>query len=108
MNINDITNSLFVGMKIQKPTKETEILKIMENGFYYRIGKSNQKKVTYEEIEEALKEINQNGALTRSWYKERFPKIAKSKPCNFTSIGGILVKFQLAEYKNNKYVYKEK
>lgn len=108
MNINTIINSLFVGMKIQKPTKQTEILKIMEDGFSYRIGKTSQKKVTYEEIKEAIKEINQNGVLTRNLYKEKFPKIAKNKPCNFTTIGGLLVKFQLAEYKNNTYTYKNK
>ncbi|WP_251862256.1 hypothetical protein [Clostridium sp. Marseille-Q2269] len=97
---------IIVGMKIQKPTKETEVLKIMEDGFYYRIGKANQKKVTYEEIEEAIKEINKNGVLTRKWYKQRFPKISKDNPCNFTTIGGLLVKIQLAEYEMGKYLYK--
>ncbi|WP_242844880.1 hypothetical protein [Clostridium botulinum] len=66
----------------------------------------NKKKVTYGEIEEAVKEIEEKGMLTTQWYKEKFPKISKSNPCNFTIIGGVLVKFQLAEYTMGKYLYK--
>lgn len=107
-NEHNIMNPLFVGMKIKKPRKETEVIKIDEEGFFYRIGKKNKKKVIYEEIQEAIKEIKEKGKLTRQWYKNKFPKISKSRPCNFTTIGGLLVKFQLAKYENNKYKYKNK
>ncbi|ABS33821.1 hypothetical protein [Clostridium botulinum] len=106
MDINSITNSLFIGMKIHKPKKETEIIKITDDGFWYGIGEKNKKKVTYDEIEEAVKEIKEKGMLTRQWYKEKFPKISKNNPCNFTTIGGVLVKFKLAEYTMGKYLYK--
>ncbi|WP_341478573.1 hypothetical protein [Clostridium sporogenes] len=106
IDINSITNSLFIGMKIEKPKKETEIIKITDNGFWYRIGEKNKKKVTYDEIEEAIKEIKEKGMLTRQWYKEKFPQISKNNPCNFTTIGGVLVKFKLAEYTMGKYLYK--
>lgn len=108
MDINSIINSLFVGMKIQKPRKETEILKIMDNGFEYRIGEKSKKKVTYEEIEEAIKEIKETGMITRKWYKNKFPKNSYNNPCNFTTIAGLLVKLQLAEYINGRYLYKAK
>ncbi|KYN79028.1 hypothetical protein A0J52_07065 [Clostridium sporogenes] len=107
MNVNNIKNLLFIGMKIEKPKKETEIIKITDDGFWYRIGEKNKKKVTYDEIEEAVEEIKEKGMLTRQWYKEKFPKISKSRPCNFTTIGGLLVKFQLAEYTMGKYLYKK-
>ncbi|EJP6472464.1 hypothetical protein NHI66_001760 [Clostridium botulinum] len=106
MNTNNIKNSLFIGMKIEKPKKETEIIKITDDGFWYRIGEKNKKKVTYDEIEEAVKEIKEKGMLIRQWYKKKFPKISKSRPCNFTTIGGLLVKFKLAEYTMGKYLYK--
>lgn len=105
MDINSITNSLFIGMKIHKPKKETEIIKITDDGFGMELEKK-QKKVTYDEIEEAVKEIKEKGMLTRQWYKEKFPKISKNNPCNFTTIGGVLVKFKLAEYTMGKYLYK--
>ncbi|MGO5065542.1 MULTISPECIES: hypothetical protein [unclassified Clostridium] len=106
MNTNNIKNSLFIGMKIEKPKKETEIIKITRDGFWYRIGEKNKKKVTYDEIEEAVKEIKEKGMLTRQWYKEKLPQISKINPCNFTTIGGLLVNFKLVEYTMGKYLYK--
>ncbi|WP_242865293.1 hypothetical protein [Clostridium sp. ATCC 25772] len=94
-------------MKIQRPKKETEIIKIIDDGFYYKIGEKNKKKVTYDEIEEAIKEISEKGIITRQWYKDKFPKTSKNNPCNFTTIGGILVKVELAEYTVGKYLYKK-
>jgi len=57
IDISSIKSSLFIGMEIQKPKKETEIIKITDDGFWYRIAEKNKKKVTYDEIEEAVKEI---------------------------------------------------
>ncbi|EKN41245.1 hypothetical protein CFSAN001627_14463 [Clostridium botulinum CFSAN001627] len=33
IDINSIKNSLFIAMKIEKPKKETEIIKITHDGF---------------------------------------------------------------------------
>jgi hypothetical protein len=108
MDIENIKKSLFVGIKIKKPRKETEIIKITDDGFYYRIGEKNKKKVTYEEVGEAIKEVKESGILSRKWYRDKFYKTACSKPCKFTTIGGLLVKLQLAEYIKGKYLYKAK
>ncbi|EPS51020.1 hypothetical protein JTT01_03895 [Clostridium botulinum] len=45
MDINSITNSLFIGMKIHKPKKETEIIKITDDGFWYGIGEKTKRKL---------------------------------------------------------------
>lgn len=43
MNLQEILNSIKVGKIIKKPRKETEIISIDENRFYYRIRVSNKK-----------------------------------------------------------------
>ncbi|MCS4516080.1 hypothetical protein JTS93_06865 [Clostridium botulinum] len=42
MDINSITNSLFIGMKIHKPKKETEIIKITDDGFGMELEKKQK------------------------------------------------------------------
>ena len=78
-----IYNSIEVGAMIQKPTKQSEILEICENGnIYYRIGKKNKKAVTRSELAKVF-EILQRRELLASDISE----IATSaKPCNVTSI----------------------
>lgn len=109
MELKDIKKLLYVGMSIKKPTKYTEILRIEDDGFYYRIGEhNNKKKVKYQEVQAAINELKKSRMINNKWYKKEFPTTQKSNPCNFTTIGGLLVEFQLAEYKERKYVLKIK
>lgn len=111
MNINnvsteDILESINKGFMIQKPKKgETEILKVTKEHFFYRIGSENSKKVSLEEISWALEKLKSDGYFKRGEYEKAFPKISKSNPCNFTSIGGVLVTLGYAAYEDKgKYI----
>lgn len=83
----EIYNSIKVGAMIQKPTKESEILDISENGnIYYRIGKINKKFVSKKELIESF-QILQHRDLNNLDIKKIVPS---SKPCNATSIKWLL------------------
>lgn len=105
MSFQKILQSIYVGKKIRKPRTETEILSIDEQGFYYRIGEKNKKKVTFLEIKGALEKLDRDRFINRKWYNDQFEKIAKSKPCNFSTIGGLLVDLGLVEYKEKDKMY---
>lgn len=77
----------------------------MDDGFTYAIGKNgNKKKVTFIEVQSAISKIETDGYIDRKWHQTAFPAIAKACPCNFTSIGGILKKFEFVNYSNRRYV----
>lgn len=61
-------------------------------------NKPNQKAITEREFIGCEEILRIRGELRRSWYKEEFPKISNSRPCNFTTIGGIFINLGLAEY----------
>ena len=103
MKIDEIINKLYIGMEIRKPNKITEIIKKSDTSIYYRIGQVNSKKVDYSELELALNEINTNGYIDSVWFKRELPKVAKSKPCNFTTMGGIFVTLGICDYKRGRY-----
>ncbi|MDU3323339.1 hypothetical protein [Clostridium sp.] len=100
----EILSNLKEGTKIHKSTKgETVILGVNEDGFEYSIGTKNSKFVTLEELEWALEKLKSEHCFTRKQYDEKFPIISKSNPCNFTSIGGLLVTLNYASYSRGKY-----
>ena len=83
----------------------SRVIRVDEKGICYSIGKiGNYKKVSYVELEAAFYELQNNNKITRKWYEETFPKQAKSAPCNFTTIGGLLLHFRLAIH-NGKGIY---
>ena len=45
---------IYEGTKIPKPTKETFVTKLDNDGFRYRIGERNSKKVLYKDLEIAI------------------------------------------------------
>lgn len=80
------------------------MLKIEEDGIRYSIGKNgNSKKVTFEEIQLAISEVERNGCITRQWFNETFPIQAKTAGCNFTTIGGLLQHFLYVKFSPGKY-----
>lgn len=83
----------------------SRIIRIDGKGIYYSIGKiGSNKRVTFVELETAFNELQNNGMITRKWYRETFPKHVNSAPCNFTTIGGLLQHFGLAVY-NGRGIY---
>ena len=87
MDINNFKNNIYEGMNFNKGS----IIKVTDDGFTYAIGNNgNKKKVTFEEVEKAIKEVEATESINRKWYELSFPKRASSNPCNFTSICGVL------------------
>ena len=102
MDINEFKDRIFEGMVFQKVEGSSYIKSIYNDGFTYAIGENgNTKKVTYDEIADAIEKINVQGFIDRRWHKTSFPKIAASRPCNFTSIGGVLQALEVVKYSGN-------
>ena len=93
--------------RVQKPKTICQLLgmtrKNGEEALAYKLP-SMTKKVTMTEFYEMYKELNESLFINHSWYTQKFPEYDKSSPCNFTTIGAVLSKLVLAEYKNKKYV----
>ena len=99
MDVQMLKDKIFEGMVFQKVKGSSRILSIQEDGFTYPIGSNgNTKKVTYEEIADAIEMINRQGYIDRRWHEVTFPKLAASRPCNFTSIGGVLQAVGVVKY----------
>ena len=78
-----------------------------KDSFYYSIGSSRTKAVPFGTLYAAYQRLTETGTFSRTWYKETFPAEARSRPCNFTTIGGVLVVLGFAEYMENG-VYRRK
>lgn len=92
--IEIIYGSIEVGMVIKKPKKDSVILNITESGnIYYRIGVSNQKAVTKNELSQTYKVIRK-GLLSRS---KLYEIVTSAKPCNATTIKWLLTHSGLAK-----------
>jgi hypothetical protein len=105
MNIDFFKKNIYDGMNFKKVRGASNIISVIEDGFTYKIGKNgNYKKVLFKEVEEAIKECELNGAISREWYNKTFSERAASNPCNFTSIGGVLQELGYVVYNDNKYI----
>jgi len=105
MVFQEVINSIYVGMKIKKPRVESEILAVDDTRIKYSIGnKGNSKNITTKMLEDAFNEVIKNGELSRTWFNKTFSNQAKTSPCSFTTLGGILEHIGLIRYNKNKYI----
>lgn len=105
MVFQEVINSISVGMKIKKPRVESEILAIDGIRIKYSIGnKGNSKYITTEMLEGAFNEVITNGEISKTWFNSMFPNQARTSPCSFTTLGGILEHIGLVRYNKNKYI----
>ena len=49
--------------------------------------------------------LESSGELSRDWFNKNFPE-HKGRPCNFTTIGSILIKMEIAIYVRGNYLKK--
>ncbi|WP_423908773.1 hypothetical protein [Candidatus Spongiihabitans sp.] len=92
--IKRIYESISIGTVIRKPKKDSVVLDIKENGnIYYRIGVSNKKFVTKNELSQTY-EILRKGHLSNAHLYEI---VTSSKPCNATTIKWLLEHSGLAK-----------
>ena len=108
MSFNELKQSIIPGLQFEKPNVQSSILKIDQEGFYYSIGQNgNSKKVTYDVLEKCYYQLESTNTLSKKWFNTTFPSIAKSAPCNFTTIGGLFQHFGIATYQKSTYIKKE-
>ena len=60
--------------------------------------KPSTKRVTDADFEATYDRLVGNREFTRQWFQERLPVCAGDGDCNFTTIGGIFILLELAEY----------
>ena len=112
MIFDSIQKQIKIGDSIPKPdTKKTKVIEIKPNrngelSLYYSIGKQgNSKFVTKSDFENAFDVLNTKHEFTRKWFNEHLDK-KKSKPCNFTTIGGVFELLGKAKFIGNG-IYKK-
>lgn len=105
MLITELKNAIVVDLKFAKPNVMSTIVKVDSDGFYYSIGQNgNSKKVTYDVFNQCYLQLQTNGSFTREWFNEKFPVIANTASCSFTTIGGLFQHFGLANYQKSTYL----
>lgn len=97
---------IYKGAIIQKPNKSTFITTVDNDGFRYKIGEKNSKKVLFEELKIAISTLNDYKFIDRKWFYNTFKERAEHNPCNYTTIGGILINMDLAYYYKGRYIAK--
>lgn len=108
MSFNELKQSIVPGLEFKKTNVQSSILAIDSEGFYYSIGQNgNSKKVTYDVLEKCYDHLFSTNEFSRNWFNAVFPSIAKTAPCNFTTIGGLFQHFGLAAYQKATYIKKE-
>lgn len=83
---------------IPKPKGNTVLLSVDENQFQYRVGENNNKSVPFATLFACYEKLTTDGELKRQWFAKEFKAEHEARPCNFTTIGGIFVKMEIAEY----------
>lgn len=55
-------------------------------------------------LEDSFNQVIINGEISKIWFNKMFPNQAKTSPCSFTTIGGILEHVGLVSYNKNRYI----
>ncbi len=63
--------------------------------------KPSTKRVTDADFEAAYDRLVATGEFTRQWFEDKLPVCAGDGDCNFTTIGGIFILLELAEFAGN-------
>ena len=93
---------------VPKPNGQTILTmsdKVGPNRFQYTFGQNRKKSIPFATLFRCYERLMTDEKLTRLWFATEFEAEHASSPCNFTTIGGIFVKMEIAEYCGNG-VYK--
>lgn len=93
---------------VPKPKGQTILMmsdKIGQERFQYTLGTGRKKSISFATLFRCYERLMTDEKLTRLWFATEFEAEHASSPCNFTTIGGIFVKMEIAEYCGNG-VYK--
>ncbi|WP_346235267.1 hypothetical protein MKY04_02640 [Lysinibacillus telephonicus] len=107
MSIEELLDNINIGLEIKKIRATSKILAITDKGIKYSLGTSgNSKNISFQELKEAINELKVKGSISREWYAKQFPIQSKSAPCNYSTIGGLLMHVSYASYDKGKYYLK--
>jgi len=71
-------------------------------GFQYS---GQDKYVPFDTMLSCIEKLESSGELSRDWFNRTFPE-HKGRPCNYTTIGSILIKLNKASYVRGNYLKK--
>ena len=118
MIVQQIRNKVYNGTVIPKPDAKADFIvkgwgkRRRDDALIYKIPNHNnpekpyQKGITEAELEQAYRQIKDNGDFSRDWFNKNMEPCAKEGGCNFTTIGGIFVLLGIADYKRGIYIRK--
>ena len=72
-----------------------------EPALIYTMKGGGGKGITESEWRCAFEQLQREGELTRPWFNDALAECRKGEPCNFTTIGGVLVLLGVATYNGN-------
>lgn len=105
MKIEELKEKMDVGLEFKKVRATSKVLSITPGGIKYSLGvNGNSKTVSFQEMNAAIYEIENNGYISREWFKKQFPVQSQSSPCNYSAIGGLFMHFSYVKYDQGKYV----
>ena len=119
MIVGRIRRSVTAGTVIPKPEAEADFVvkawgrRRGETAPVYSIpnhrnpSKPYEKGITESEFEKALRELQNSGEFTRSWFNKHLAACAKEGACNYTTIGGIFELLGEAQY-SSRGVYEQR
>ena len=115
MNITElksiIQNYYKKGESFQKPRGGSFIISnigttTVEGNAYEGFQYSGQDKyVPFQTMLSCYEKLESSGELSRDWFNKNFTE-HKGRPCNFTTIGSILIKMEIAIYVRGNYLKK--
>lgn len=118
---NEIKNKIedLKGRNIPKPYTEKQIIKGLgkrrgKEALIYKIPSRtikddfNEKGINCDEFNYSFSLLKQNKYFDRKTFNTELPDCSKEGGCNFTTIGGLFELLNVAEYKENKYILKDK
>ncbi len=65
-----------------------------------------EKGITISEWEQAHRQLQENGEISRQWFNRNMPACAKEGGCNFTTIGGVFELLGIVTYQRGRYLIK--
>jgi len=101
MTLSQIKQAVLPGMTIPKPLSKEVYLVVGwgwsrgEEALVYRLPakrttkKASTKRIPGSVFEEADKELQRTGQITRAWFQKSFPAVDADGDCNCTTLGGV-------------------
>ncbi len=96
--VSEIKSKLPIGTRIPRPRKDTVIIDYRYikgvECLSYRIGSDDEGQLTKMDFDIAYSKLMNQSSITRDW----FYATRNTKPCDYTTLGGIFILLGIATY----------